>query len=82
MGDKQIKNILKNFKGEHEAHDILVTHNDERPAWVISKLMANIKDRVKPKNLLSLSQAKRRGLSITKYCEDRLKFSKTPTPFS
>jgi hypothetical protein len=44
--------------------------------------MANIRDKIKPRNFLALSQTKRRGLSITKLYEERLKYSKTPTPFS
>lgn len=43
MGEKHIKSIVENFKGDYEVNDILVKHNDERPAWVIAKLMANIR---------------------------------------
>ena len=42
MGDKHVLNILKKFKGNYEANNIKVNHNDERPVWVIQKIMTKI----------------------------------------
>ena len=68
MGVKHVERIVKNNRGDYETNDIKVMHNDERPTWIITKMITIIREKLKNRHPPSFLQSKRKGLSITKYC--------------
>lgn len=84
MSEKHIQSIVRNNCCNFEVNDIKVMHNEERPTWIVAKIITKIRQKLnKNKRFIPcFNNSKKRGLSITKFCDEQISFPKMSTPLS